>query len=123
EIAREHLGQVHLLHEGDRLAERPAHDALVAARHREADHRTLPGVLTADLRHRDVEAVAQASRDLAYDAPLLLERLRFVDPQLDDGHADDHLPPPEPAARLGPRAPRASPAAPRARRSRSRRRP
>src|SRR5262245_46972136 len=104
--------------EVDGLLEALARARRVVRHDREPERDPLPRVLPADLRDGDVEPVADALRDGADHAALLLERLRAVDVKLHAGGADDHLA----LARRRRRA-RAAPAAPGSRTPRARRRP
>src|SRR5688500_408228 len=70
--------------------EHRAHARGVQARGRQAERRILPGVLTSDFGHREIELVAHAADDRPHHAALRLERLGSLDVQLDDAGADDH---------------------------------
>ncbi len=70
--------------------ENSANLGAVDAGGRDSEYGALPGVLPADLRHRDVEPIAQPLHDRAHHAALLLERLGSVDVKLDHGGPDDH---------------------------------
>ncbi len=85
-----HFGEVEVLDEDEHPREHAAHLGAVDAGGGDSEHGALPGVLPADLRDGDVEAIAQPLHDRAHHAALLLERLRTVDVELDHGGPDDH---------------------------------
>src|SRR5262249_55128246 len=91
DVASRDLREMHVLDELERALQLSAHVGAVVPGRRDADHRPLPGVLSADLRRRHVEAIAQPSDPRGDEAALLLERVRAVDVQLDDRRPDDHV--------------------------------
>src|SRR5262249_4911572 len=72
------------------LAQGCLHVVRLVADHGHAQHGTLTIVLFLDVRHRDVEAVADAVLDALDHLPLVLEAAGFADQQANAESADDH---------------------------------
>ena len=79
-----------LFDEDEYPGEDAAHPDAIDARGGDSEHGALPGILAADLRDRDVEAIAQPLRDRSHYAAFLLQGLGTVDVELHHGGPDDH---------------------------------
>ena len=82
---------MHLLDKLEDVVDLPIDETSVIPDNAESDSPFFPMVILPDLRDRDVEPVLRSSNDAFEIAPFGLQRIAFVDPDIDDADTDNHM--------------------------------
>jgi hypothetical protein len=82
---------MHVLNKLENVVNLPIDETSVIPDNAEPDFPLFPMVIVPDLRDRDVEPVLRSSNDAFENAPLGLQGLAFVYPDIDDADTDNHM--------------------------------